>query len=94
MTGKMVAFRKATASPGFVVESVPIPRIAADEVLVAVEAASVCGTDATIWKWKGWSRHRVKPPLTVGHELAGNVVYHDANRITFHRVKDFRKLSD
>ena len=74
MTGNMVAVRKATAAPGFVVESVPIPRIAADEVLVAVEAASVCGTDATIWKWKGWSRHRVKPPLIVGHELAGSVV--------------------
>ena len=74
MPGDMVAVRKVESAEGFAVERVPIPRIATDEVLVAVEAASVCGTDATIWKWKGWSRKRVRPPLTVGHELAGNVV--------------------
>ena len=74
MAETMVAVRKARPEQGFVVEDVPIPEIAPDEVLVAVEATSVCGTDLSIWKWKGWSSKRVRPPLTVGHEMAGTVV--------------------
>lgn len=74
MTERMVAVRKARSEPGFVLENIPIPKIAPDEVLVSVEAASVCGTDLSIWNWKGWSSRRVRPPLTVGHEMAGTVV--------------------
>ena len=70
----MVAVLKPAAAPGFVVDEVPIPSIASDEVLVQVEAASLCGTDATIWKWVGFAPGRVQPPVTVGHEFAGTVV--------------------
>ncbi len=74
MTGRMIAVRKAAREPGLVVDEVPIPEIGADEVLVEVEAASVCGTDLHIWKWDEWSAQRINPPLTVGHEFAGTVV--------------------
>jgi threonine 3-dehydrogenase len=51
---------------------VPVP--AADEVLVEVETASVCGTDLHIYGWDEWSQQRIHPPLTLGHEFAGTVV--------------------
>lgn len=74
MAETMVAVRKARPERGFILEDVPIPDIAPDEVLVSIEATSVCGTDLSIWKWAGWSSQRVRPPLTVGHEMAGAVV--------------------
>jgi threonine 3-dehydrogenase len=57
-----------------VLEEVPVPVPGDDEVLVRVEAASVCGTDLHIFRWDAWSQHRVRPPLTLGHEFAGTVV--------------------
>ncbi len=74
MQGNMKAVRKAEKGKGFVVEEVSIPQIGRDEVLVAIEAASICGTDLHIWKWDEWGQQRIKPPLTVGHEFAGTVV--------------------
>src|SRR2546426_12746024 len=72
--GCMWAIRKASAAPGLELEELPDPVPAADEVLVQVEAASVCGTDLHIYRWDEWSQHRIKPPLTLGHEFAGTVV--------------------
>ncbi|MCP6401438.1 alcohol dehydrogenase catalytic domain-containing protein, partial [Klebsiella pneumoniae] len=43
------------------------------EILVRVEAASICGTDLHIWRWDAWSRGRVRPPLITGHEFSGVV---------------------
>ena len=70
----MTAVRKVEPDRGLVVEEVPIPEVGPDEVLVAVEAASVCGTDLHIWEWDEWSAQRIKTPMTVGHEFAGTVV--------------------
>ena len=74
MSEKMRAIRKLSASPGLTLEDVAIPRPGAHDVLVKVEAASVCGTDLHIWNWDEWSQQRIHPPLTVGHEFSGNVV--------------------
>ena len=52
---------------------VSIPTIGPGEVLVKVEAASICGTDLHIWLWDEWSAARVQSPITMGHELAGTV---------------------
>ena len=70
----MWAVRKPARAPGLVLDEVPVPVPAEDEVLVAVEAASVCGTDLHIFRWDAWSQHRIDPPLTLGHEFAGTVV--------------------
>jgi len=74
MSDDMLAIRKAGARPGWSLEEVPIPAPGTGEVLVAVDAASVCGTDLHIVDWNPWAAQRVKPPLTLGHELAGTVV--------------------
>ncbi|HET7566610.1 MAG TPA: L-threonine 3-dehydrogenase [Gaiellaceae bacterium] len=70
----MWAVRKLAAEPGLVLDDVPVPAPADDEVLVRVEAASVCGTDLHIHRWDDWARQRIHPPLTLGHEFAGTVV--------------------
>jgi threonine 3-dehydrogenase len=70
----MWAIRKPEPAPGLSLERVPIPAPGPREVLVRVEAASVCGTDLHIFRWDDWARSRIKPPLTLGHEFAGTVV--------------------
>jgi threonine 3-dehydrogenase len=70
----MWALRKLAAEPGLVLDDVPIPLPADDEVLVHVEAASICGTDLHIYRWDDWARQRIRPPLTLGHEWAGTIV--------------------
>jgi len=47
----MWAVRKRGPAPGLALEEVSVPAPADDEVLVEVEAASVCGTDLHIFRW-------------------------------------------
>ncbi len=88
MPRTMPAIRKKRAEKGLVIEDIPIPEIEPDEVLIQVEAASICGTDLHIWSWDEWSRHRIKPPLTIGHEFAGTIVEVGA-KVEHARVGDF-----
>lgn len=74
MAETMLAVRKTRPERGLQVQEMPRPTIGPDEVLVQVEAASICGTDLHIYKWDEWSQRRIKPPLTLGHEFAGTVV--------------------
>jgi threonine 3-dehydrogenase len=68
------ALRKTTPGPGLELVETAEPAPAPDEVVVQVEAASICGTDLHIRRWDAWAAQRVRPPLTLGHELAGTVV--------------------
>jgi threonine 3-dehydrogenase len=68
------ALVKAAAEPGFVLKDVPEPTIRDDEVLIRVHRAGVCGTDVHIHQWDAWAQGRVRPPIVVGHEFAGEVV--------------------
>jgi len=70
----MKALVKETGGPGFVLKNVPVPTIRDDEVLIKVRRAGVCGTDVHIYEWDDWACRRVKPPIVVGHEFAGDVV--------------------
>ena len=70
----MRALVKERAAPGFVLKQVPEPTIRDDEVLIKVRRAGVCGTDVHIYEWDDWAKGRCKPPFTVGHEFAGDVV--------------------
>ncbi len=74
MQATMWAVRKERPAPGLELVEVPVPAIRPDEVLVRVEAASVCGTDLHVYNWDDWARQRIRPPLVLGHELAGTVV--------------------
>src|SRR5207302_1336036 len=50
------------------------PSAGPGEVLIAVRHAGVCGTDLHIADWDAWAQGRLKPPLVVGHEFAGEIV--------------------
>src|SRR5712671_5159566 len=69
----MKALRKIRPGPGADMESVPIPTLGANDVLVQVRAASICGTDLHIYEWDPWSASRIHPPMTFGHEFCGTV---------------------
>jgi len=70
----MLALRKTAPEPGLRLEEVAVPEPGPSDVLVRVLAASICGTDLHIRDWDEWSAHRIHPPLTLGHEFAGEVV--------------------
>jgi L-iditol 2-dehydrogenase len=52
------------------IESIDIPALADDEVLVRVKVALTCGTDLKVWK-QGSHPRMIEPPAVFGHELAG-----------------------
>lgn len=70
----MRAVIKASAGPGFQFADVADPQPGAGEVLVRVEAASVCGTDVHLYDWNAWAAGRVHPPRIMGHEMGGTVI--------------------
>jgi L-iditol 2-dehydrogenase len=71
-----------------VYEDVPRPEVAADEVLVRVEACGICGSDV---HGLDGSTGRRQPPLIMGHEAAGVVAepgpsvtgWKSGDRVTF-----------
>src|SRR5580698_4314076 len=83
----MKALIKPGPGPGFSLAEVPVPEIGPTDVLIRVEKAGVCGTDAHIYGWDAWAQHRIKPPLVVGHEFMG-VVEKVGNAVHSVRVGD------
>ena len=69
----MRALRKVREGPGAKLVDVPIPKPGPGEVLLRVHAASICGTDLHIYRWDSWAAHRIRVPMTFGHEVAGRV---------------------
>ena len=55
------------------VETMPIPEIGPDELLLKVFASGICGSDVMEWY------RRDKVPLVLGHEVAGEVVLTGGN---------------
>ncbi len=71
----MLALRKTKAAPGIDIAEVEKPAIADDEVLVAVTAAGICGSDLHVDDWTDSYRFIGKAvPVTLGHEFSGRVV--------------------
>jgi threonine 3-dehydrogenase len=70
----MRALMKTTAGPGAELATVPVPDIGALDVLIRVDAASICGTDLHIFQWDAWAAGRMKPPIVFGHEFCGTIV--------------------
>jgi threonine 3-dehydrogenase len=71
----MRAFVKTRAGPGGELTTVPDPKPRDNEVLIAVRASSICGTDVHIWTWNRWAQARVKHlPMVLGHEVSGEVI--------------------
>jgi threonine 3-dehydrogenase len=70
----MRALVKESPGPGMALRDVPTPTCGATEALIRVRHAGVCGTDLHIWEWDSWARNRLRPPVVVGHEFAGEIV--------------------
>jgi threonine 3-dehydrogenase len=70
----MRALRKTGPVPGAELVEVPVPEPGPGEILLKVDAASVCGTDQHIYLWNEWAARRIRTPMTFGHEVAGHVV--------------------
>lgn len=69
----MRALVKRRAEPGLWLERVAVPTPGADEVLIRVTHAAICGTDVHIHKWDAWAASTVPVPMTIGHEYVGIV---------------------
>ncbi len=69
----MRALVKAAPGVGMQVADRPVPTIGAHDILIKVHHAGVCGTDLHIWEWDAWAAGRLRPPLIIGHEFAGEV---------------------
>ena len=52
----------------------PVPACGPSDALIRVRHAGVCGTDLHIWEWDSWASARLKPPVVIGHEFAGEIV--------------------
>ena len=74
----MHALVKTKAAAGAEFLEVPVPAPGPGEVLIRVEAASLCGTDLHIFRWDDWAEGRLGTglPRIFGHEMAGRVVAH------------------
>src|SRR5271157_3107550 len=55
------------------IETVPMPEIGRDDVLVRVKTALTCGTDVKVFR-RGYHARMIVPPALFGHELAGDIV--------------------
>ncbi len=72
---EMTVAIKEKRGQGLTLTTKQIPQdLKSDEVLIKVLATAICGTDYHIFTWDEWSQNRIKPPITMGHEFAGEVI--------------------
>ncbi|MDQ3691558.1 MAG: L-threonine 3-dehydrogenase [Chloroflexota bacterium] len=71
--GTMRALAKTGPGPGAELVDRPVPSPGPGEVLLQMEAASICGTDHHLYTWDDWAAENLVPPRIMGHELAGTV---------------------
>jgi threonine 3-dehydrogenase len=74
MTATMRALAKVRPGPGLELVEVDVPTPGDGQVLLRMEAASICGTDHHLFTWDDWAAENLVPPRILGHELAGTVV--------------------
>lgn len=74
MAEKMRAIRKMRREPGLDLVETDVPQIKPDEVLLKVEATAICGSDLHFYVWDKFAQSKLNPPLTIGHEFAGEIV--------------------
>jgi threonine 3-dehydrogenase len=80
----MRALVKKEARTGLWLETVPVPTIGINDVLIKVLRTGICGTDVHIYEWDAWAQRTIPVPMVVGHEFVGRIVDVGSN------VKDFR----
>ncbi len=70
----MLAVVKDSSSKGVSIKQIPRPKPQKGELLVKVKAASICGTDISIYDWTPWAQGHIIPPIVIGHEVVGEVI--------------------
>jgi threonine 3-dehydrogenase len=70
----MRSIKKLTPGPGLTVTDADDVTCRPHDVVIRVHHAGMCGTDLHIADWDEWAQGRVKPPVIVGHEFAGEIV--------------------
>ena len=70
----MRAIAKRKPEAGLELTDVPTPECGPSDVLIQVRHAGVCGTDLHIAEWNDWASGRIRPPIVIGHEFAGEIV--------------------
>ena len=85
----MRALAKTQPAPGAELVERPVPSAGPGEVLLRIEAASICGTDAHLYHWDPWAAEILKPPIVLGHELAGRVAGGEVSAVELapHRIR-------
>jgi threonine 3-dehydrogenase len=84
MPETMKAIVKKKAERGLWLDTVPIPKVGINDVLVKVLRTGICGTDIHIYNWDAWAQKTIPVPMVVGHEFVGTIVEVGSN------VHDFR----
>ena len=69
----MKALTKKKPEEGLWLQDVPVPEVGANDVLIRIQKAAICGTDIHIFNWDKWSQKTIKTPLVIGHEFVGIV---------------------
>jgi threonine 3-dehydrogenase len=69
----MRALAKLRPGPGLELVDRPVPVPGPGDVLLRMDAASICGTDYHLFTWDEWAAENLVPPRILGHELAGTV---------------------
>jgi len=69
----MKALVKAEAAPGLWLKDLPVPVAGPGEVLIRVLRTGICGTDLHLRSWDAWAQGALKPPVVLGHEIAGTI---------------------
>lgn len=70
----MKALVKTKEGSSFEYKEVPVPEPKGDEVLIKVDAISICGSDISLYTWNEVARVIATVPFIPGHECAGTVV--------------------
>ena len=73
MSNMMRALVKAKPEVGLWMESVPVPEVGPNDVLIRVKKSAICGTDVHIWNWDQWAQKTIPVPMVVGHEFVGEI---------------------
>ncbi|MGL5742470.1 MAG: L-threonine 3-dehydrogenase [Legionella sp.] len=70
----MKSLVKAKKEPGIWMEEVTKPEYGVNDVLIKIKKTAICGTDIHIYNWDEWAQATIPVPMTVGHELYGEIV--------------------
>ncbi|MDG2404675.1 MAG: L-threonine 3-dehydrogenase [Paracoccaceae bacterium] len=74
MITEMNSLVKAHAREGLWLQTVTVPEVGPDDVLIRINKTGICGKNIHIWNWDEWAQKTIPVPLITGHEFAGEIV--------------------